>query len=239
MKKIPLTVILCSILTCSAFSCGSSGNSSSAGKSSSAVTEGNTEISTVTAADEEAVTTTLSPKTAEMMEKAKENMKKSLEKAKSENGIQLHNTDEMDEDAKKVVNEFVKAVCNDDAEAMAKAMYPEKMLEGMKACGEYDEFADSVTDGETDKLDRVDVTFCVKMKENENALAQSYMNYYAKEYGLSDTEYKVSEGYSFTASQHLTYNDGTKALNGESLLIVNIEGEGWKILPMSLKDLTE
>ncbi|MBR0511135.1 MAG: hypothetical protein IJJ81_01000 [Ruminococcus sp.] len=236
MKKIALTFILCSILTCSAFSCGDSSAEKDGAESKPS------ESSTTTAGDEntsETTKSTISIKDSEGYKNFRANLQKKTEEINEKHRKEMHNTDEMDKEAKKVVNVFVQAVCDDDAEAMAKAMYPEKMLEGMKACGEYDEFAQSVTDGETDKLDRVDVMFCVKMKENENALAESYMNYYAKEYGLSDTEYKVSEGYSFTASMHTTHNDGTKALGGEALLIVNIEGEGWKILPMSLKDLTE
>ncbi len=232
MKKFALALILCSTLTCSAFSCGSSEKNSSAKESSPAVTEITAEPSS------EPATTTLGPKAAEMMEKAKSNLKKSLEKAKNEHSAQLHNTDEMDTEANKVVRQFAEAVFSDDAEAMAQAMYPPKMLEGMKACGEYDSFSESVNDGETMPLTSLTVRYCVRLKDDEKALAESYINFFAKEYGLSSNEYTVTEGYSFMADME-SREDGSVRSAAEGLIIINIANEGWKIIPISLSELTK
>ena len=144
----------------------------------------------------------------------------------------------MDEDARKVVKIFSEAVYEDDAETMAKSMYPPKMLEAMKKCGEYDSFVESVVDGETSTLSSVEIKFCVKLKENEIELAKSYLNYYAKQYGLTDTEYNVTAGYSFMADATSRAGKVIKS-SGTSLIVVNIENEGWKIIPVSIKELTE
>ena len=98
-------------------------------------------------------------------------MKATTDKMNEERKKSLHNTDEMDEDARKVVKIFSEAVYEDDAETMANAMYPPKMLEAMKKCGEYDSFVESVVDGETSTLTSVEIKFCVKLKENEIELA--------------------------------------------------------------------
>ena len=78
----------------------------------------------------------------------------------------------------------------------------------------------------------------IAVKENEIELAKSYLNYYAKQYGLTDTEYNVTAGYSFMADATSRAGKVIKS-SGTSLIVVNIENEGWKIIPVSIKELTE
>ncbi len=257
MKKSTALLAACMTFVCTAVSCGNSGKDAPESKSV-AEREESTEAASVMsdpklkeahertidnirkAADEnriEVPSATIDPEINEAREKALDNMREKIGEAHSGNE-QTSSTDEMDEDAKAVVTQFAKAMCDVDAEAMAKTMYPPKMLEGMKACGEYDDFAASVTTDDKYTFAGVYVKLCVKMKENELALAQSYMNYFAKEYGLGDNEYKVTDGYSFMAELHSS-DDENSVLDAESLLIVNIENEGWKIIPISLDDLTK
>ena len=212
MKKTIMCILMCSLLACSAVSCGSKDSSSSANSKKTVVPE--------------------------LSDEQKANMKAVADKMNEERKKSLHNTDEMDEEAKKVAKSFSEAVYEDDAETMAKAMYPPKMLEAMKKCGEYDSFVESVVDGETSTLSSVEIKFCVKLKENEIELAKSYLNYYAKQYGLTDTEYNVTAGYSFMADATSRAGKVIKSA-GTSLIVVNIENEGWKIIPVSIKELTE
>lgn len=226
-------LFLAGLLAVSLVSCTKSESVSTPSEQVSAETAAKT-----IAEDETSAASTFSSDTNEMMEKAKENMKKSFDKVLSENAYQSNNTDEMDAEAKEVVNKFAKGVLGNDAEAMAEAMYPPKMLEGMKACGEYDSFKESVCDGDPIPLTSCTVKLCVKLKDDEKALAESYMNYYAKEYGLGENEYKVTDGYSFMADMESRHDNGVTS-DAQGLIIVNIENEGWKIIPVSLKELTE
>lgn len=228
MHKKILAGVFAAVALC-AFSCGSKEKSKPEKESSSIGTEDTTE-STAEAANEKAEIPTL----ADIGERMKEQTAELNDKIES----QLNNTDEMDTEARKVVYQFAEAVFGDDAEAMARSMFPAEMLDGMKACGEYDSFKESVTDGETMPLTSVTVKFCVKLKDDEIALAESYMNYYAVEYGLSENKYKVISGYSFMADMESRQEGGVSS-SAEGLIIIDIENEGWKIIPISLNELTE
>ena len=106
MKKTIMCILMCSLLACSAVSCGSKDSSSSANSKKTVVPE--------------------------LSDEQKARMKATTDKMNEERKKSLHNTDEMDEDARKVVKIFSEAVYEDDAETMANAMYPPKMLEAMK-----------------------------------------------------------------------------------------------------------
>ena len=257
MKKLTALLLACMTFVCAAVSCGNGSNEATESKST-ADREEKTEAASVMSdpklkeAQERAMdkmrktaeenrselpSATIDPEIKESREKALDNMREKMGEVRGGNEL-TSGTDEMIGDAKSVVTQFAKAMCSVDAEAMAETMYPPKMLEGMKACGEYDKFAESVTSDDKYTFAGVDVKSCAKMKEKELALAQSYMNYFAKEYGLGGNEYRVTDGYSFVAELHTDDENGS-VLDAESLLIVNIENEGWKIIPISLEDLTE
>jgi hypothetical protein len=258
MKKLTALLLACMTFVCVAVSCGNNGKEVPESKSAADREESTEAASVMTApklkeaheramdnmrkaADENRIdspSVTINPRINEAREKALDNMREKIGDVSDYGNGQLSNTDEMTEDAKAVVTQFVKAMCDVDAEAMAETMYPTKMLEGMKACGQYDDFAESVASDDKYTFSGVYVKFCVKMKENELALAQSYMNYFAKEYGLGDNEYRVTDGYSFMAELHSS-DDDASVLDAESLLIVNIENEGLKMIPISLDDLTK
>lgn len=229
MKKLTALLLVCMTFVCAAVSCGSSEEKAS---------EKNTAEKQTAADDAEAETTTLSKTLDEMSERVNENIQKQAAEAKEKYSEQFGNTDEMEVDAKAVVKQFVEAAYGHDAEAAVAAMYPPEMAEAMKSTEDYDDLVDSISDDETSPLTKLDIKFCVRMKADETALAESYMNYYAKEYGLGDNKYKVTEGYSFSADMESRTEDGVSS-DMEQLIIVNIENEGWKIIPISLSDLTE
>ena len=217
MIKEFLTIITCIAAAGSLVSCGSTDSSSEA---------------TVTA------TETVSTRKVEIpsaAQKAIENMK---EKA-SENAGKLKTSGggfiDPGKEAKAVLRECINTMFTSTVEDTLKYFYPEPIYSAVINGDARNNFksqgvpGNEVTDLRLDSSTRL-------APDTGYALAEMYFNKNAESNGVTGYSAKVINGFCVSFTADLVIN-GQKDTDSEEMILVELENDGWKVIPMSTDDL--
>ena len=119
------------------------------------------------------------------------------------------------------------------AETFYSYMYPDAALEAMKASGEYDKLSADFNDGQEKSLrDGKKYTFggITEAKELSDNQTEGVKNYFAELsspfVALKEDELTINDGYEV---KYKYLADGKEA-GEESVIVVSLNNEGWKII---------
>lgn len=123
------------------------------------------------------------------------------------------------------------------AEETLKYLYPEAVYNAVVNGEAKDNFA---AQGDPNaEVMNFHIKKCVYLAPDTGyELAEKYFVMTAESSGLSDYSAAVSKGYSMEISFEVSL-DGEKDSVSENVVLVNVEGEGWKVIPLSIEQLNE
>lgn len=215
MKK--FTVLAAAILAAGTLvSCGSSGGSSSPEETSSPAKP------------------TISQ---ELSEKAKENMQKQLEKAKESSKSLSKSSIPLDKDARTAAEDFITCMFTNKPEKVMEYMYPKELCEPLIKAGAAGNFQSA--DVDQFEMKEFNVLECSRLAPDTGYKAvERYFETTAKNNGISSVGVTVANGYSVNLKFRVVV-DGEEDTDTEDAVIVYIENDGWKVIPLSIGDITE
>lgn len=140
------------------------------------------------------------------------------------------------QEAKELAKSFTGYVVNGDVDNTLSSMYPAELVEGLKSNGIAEEVAGVMGAGDHGTLKEVRVSSAAAISSEAVAGAEKYFNTYSQFLSASPKEYTVTEGF-VVDTDTITDADGKEDVYSEQLTVVQVTGEGWKIIPMSESEL--
>ena len=224
MKKLTALLLACMTFVCAAVSCGDKEKDEK--KSSE----------TTTASQEEKTDDKKEKDDEKKEDDKKEDDKKEDDKKEASDD---KDADASHEEVDNIVKGFLDATISNDVETMVASLYPKSVVDAMKDSGDMDDFAASIGEETGNgKVLSFETSDYKKLSDKGAECAQQYFTIYAQLYSDSEEDFKVTDGY--TLKLNATYEaDGEKEDIDENVIAVMIDGEGWKLVPMSEEDLIE
>ena len=211
MNKLTALLLACMTFVCAAVSCGDKEKEDS--KSNETTTVSQEEKTDDKKTDDE-----------------KEDDKKEDDK-KDASGDK--DADASQEEVDKTVKGFLDSTIGNDVESMVTCLYPKSVVDAMKENGDMDDFAESLGEETGNgKVLSFETSDYKKLSDEAAKSAQKYFTIYAQLYSDKEEDFKVTDGY--TLKLKASYEaDGEKEDIDEDVIAVMIDGEGWKLIPMS------
>ena len=140
------------------------------------------------------------------------------------------------QEVKELAKSFTGYVVNGDVDNTLSSMYPAELVEGLKSNGIAEEVAGVMGAGDHGTLKEVKVSAAVPLSSDAAAGAEKYFNTYSQFLSSSPKEYTVTEGF-VVDTDTITDVNGKEDVYSEQLTVVQVTGEGWKVIPMSESEL--
>lgn len=142
-----------------------------------------------------------------------------------------------EKDAEEALRACIDSMFCSGAEETLKYFYPEAVYNAVMNGAARDNFA---AQGNPDaQLDKFRIEKCVYLAPDTGyKLAEKYFAMTAESSGLSGYSTVVSKGYSVKISFEVSVDGATDSVS-EDVVLVNCEGEGWKVIPLSTEELNE
>lgn len=161
--------------------------------------------------------------------------------------IVLLNKKNKDEDSSgspdKTAEKFADALFDADSyDTIAQLTMPDDVYDAYKNTDDYDYEKENHID-DIESMEEYGYSLTVDEVEKGDSLSKNAINmaefgfeYMAGEYDIS-ADVSISEGYEYDVTYVIEYEDGETESETSQICLVNIEGEGWKVIPESASDL--
>ena len=134
-------------------------------------------------------------------------------------------------EADSCIKDFVNNVFSGDGNGMLNCMYPHALISGLKSSGLTKQLYSALEMGVDGSLDKCTTSDEVKISEKAMKGAGVYFDSYTNMLKVSAPPYTVSDGYKL--KMNVTVKSGSqKDSTSEDIIVVDVDGEGWKIIPM-------
>lgn len=129
------------------------------------------------------------------------------------------------------VSDFSKDVFSGNSDDMLACMYPDELVSGLKSSGLMDQLESAMKSGADGSFKSCSTSGEVKLSDKALQGAGTYFDAYAQMLNISAGPYKVTDGYKLKMTV-VTTESGKDAPFDEDVIVVNVDGEGWKLIPM-------
>lgn len=211
------TAVLACILAAGALvSCGKSGGSSSSAGS--------------TAAEK----STINP---DISEKVKENLRKQMDEKKKQLPSLSKSSVPLPADARNVLEGFILSAYGSDKMKALSYLYPQSILNAVEGTSIADNFSVAGMDGA--ELKNLVVTDCARLAPDTGyKTVEEYFSKTASNNDIEGVSVSVTNGYCATFDFTIAFGDEEYSETPEATLVC-LDGDGWKLIPMSISDLME
>jgi len=129
------------------------------------------------------------------------------------------------------VSDFSENVFGGKSNEMLTCMYPDELVSGLKDSGLMDQLESAMKTGSTGSYKSCTTSGEVKLSDKAIQGAGAYFDAYAQMLKVSAGPYTVSDGYKLKMTVVTTENGKDESFD-EDVIVVNVDGEGWKLIPM-------
>ena len=217
MKKRFMALMTCFAAAAALVSCGNSSDSSSASKTEPASAKATLD--------------------SELVSRAQENMKKQLGEHKELSSSLSKSNIPCDKAAEETAKNFITALFTGETAEKISFTYPEALCKAITEAGGEKNFKQADISGS--ELKEFHITGCSRLAPDTGyKLVEEFYRKNAEIYGISSADYTVTDGY--CAEIYFTViANGEKDSDTEEIILVNIKGEGWKVIPFSINTLKD
>ena len=129
------------------------------------------------------------------------------------------------------ISNFSEDVFGGKSEEMLSCMYPDALISGLKSSGLMDQLDSAMQMGTEGTYKSCTTSDEVKLSDKAIQGAGAYFDAYAQMLNVSAGPYTVSDGYKLKMTVVTTENGKDESFD-EDVIVVNVDGEGWKLIPM-------
>ncbi|MBR4626896.1 MAG: hypothetical protein IKO47_04230 [Ruminococcus sp.] len=143
---------------------------------------------------------------------------------------------ECDDEAVTVLKDYVGSMFSGDTLKALKYMYPQKIYDFLAENGGENAFGSGVSGFE---LDEMRIGECSRLAPDTGyKTVEDFFNLSASNNGIDGVSVTVSDGY--CAEVWFRITDGTNTdEDTENVVLAYIDGEGWKVIPLGIEELTD
>lgn len=172
----------------------------------------------------------------EVKERAKENMSRMVDEARGKNDSLSNSNTPCGKDAEEALRGFLESACNGDKDKAVSYLYPQGILDSAQS-SIADNFANTGTAGS--ELTALNITECSLLASDTGyGAAEKYFGMAAENNGIEGVSVKAIDGYciKFTFTADI---GGEISTESAEAVLVCLEGEGWKVIPLGISDIME
>lgn len=226
--------IACFVLAGAFVSCGKSDSPESISKTEKHSFAASTTVGPETQTNVKGSGTAISAD--EVKQRAKENMSRIVDEAREKNDSLSKSNIPCDKDAEEALRGFLESACKGDKDKAVSYLYPQGILDSAQS-SITDNFANTGAEGS--ELTALNITECSRLAPDTGyAAAEKYFSTAAENNGIEDLSVTVNDGYCirFTFTSDI---GGEISTESPEAVLVCLEGEGWKVIPLGISDIME